>query len=81
MATVQPDSIPGTNIWAWGATLRGNGENAEVTTPTQVSGPGGCLSGLSLRSGYCAPPSGTQYSVTYTYAGWKSGVARATTNY
>lgn len=81
MATVQPDSISGTNIWAWGATLRGNGENAEVTTPTQVRGPGGCPSGLSLRSGYCAPPSGTQYSVTYTYAGWNSGVAQATTNY
>ncbi|MDQ1176257.1 alpha-tubulin suppressor-like RCC1 family protein [Microbacterium sp. SORGH_AS 421] len=81
LGTTQPSQGSGTNIWTWGTGPRGNGDGGAATAASQVRGPGDCPSGLTLRSGYCTPPSGTQYSVTYTYAGWKSGVARATTNY
>jgi len=78
VGTSQPSQTAGTNIWAWGNGPRGNGEGVAATSASQVRGPGDCASGLSLKNGYCAPPSGTQYSVSYSYAGWSSGIAHIT---
>lgn len=80
LGIVQPSQGSGTNIWAWGYGPRGNGEGSTGASPSQVRGPGSCPSGMALKGGYCAPPPGTRYSVSYTYAGWKSGVAEATAN-
>lgn len=78
LGIVQPSQVSGTNIWAWGNGPRGSGDGSTLGSPSQVRGPGSCPSGMALKNGYCAPPPGTRYSVSYTYAGWQSGAAEAT---
>ncbi|MDZ5145198.1 RCC1 domain-containing protein [Microbacterium testaceum] len=83
--TTQQDSAK-SNVLAWGLDddyQRGTGQDptpsnstkqyAEWVYPTLV-----CPSGSSRRGSYCTIPSGTTYSLKYSYLGWTSPVSTRT---